>query len=259
MVKFGISTVVMSDKDVFCSIEIIRKSSFKFIEIRCEKGHFNYEDIKEIKKLKATLKKNALTCSSLHPPLWVNIAAKEEWERMRSVREVEKIILVANRLGVPIVILHPGRGAGNIETSYLSLEEILDFAKEWRVQIVLENTFLGNFASHFSEFQAISNKFDVHLCIDTSHANAKEDQLDKFLEAFDGRIKHFHLSDSRMEGRDDHLIPYEGKINWKPITEFLNKSDGFAIFEILPRENFYPEGSDYIIRKLDEIKTRWEK
>jgi sugar phosphate isomerase/epimerase len=252
MFTFGISTIITSDRDVFSCLELMRRSSFKFVEIRCEKGHFDYENSGEVKRLKNILKRNNLSAVSLHPPIWVDIANKDEWTRIKSVREVEKIILVAKRLNIPRIILHPGKSGGRIEQASLSIEEILDFANEWEIQIVLENTFPDDFGSRIKDLKIISDKFDLPLCMDTSHASTKGNKLDEFIEVFDRKIKHFHLSDSLMKNSDDHLIPYEGKINWEPVLGFLHSHDGFAVFEIPP------EGGPRIIAKLEKIKNDWE-
>lgn len=253
MFKFGISTIITGDRDIFASLEIIKKSSFKIVEIRCERGHFNYEDKTEIKKLKMMLKKKSLKGISLHPPLWVNIASGEEWTRMKSLREVEKVILVAKRLDVPKIILHPGKSEGNIEKAIESLREIVGFAEEWDVNIILENTSPDDLGSNINELQTISSEFNLPLCVDTSHAGAKANVLNKLLDLFEDKIEHFHLSDSMMEGSDDHLVPYKGKIIWEPVVDFMKTHNGFAVFEVPCRDNLE------IIEDLEEIKGQWTK
>ena len=171
---------------------------------------------------------------------------------MKSVREVEKVILVAKRLNIPRVVLHPGQGNGDIEKSKESVSELAGFAEEWNVKLILENTFPDNFGSGIDELKIISNEFKLPVCIDTSHASAKEDILARLLDVFEDRTVHLHLSDSMMEGTDDHMIPYEGKINWVPVLDFMRTHGGFAIFEVPYRGN--PE----ITRTLEKIKSQWE-
>jgi sugar phosphate isomerase/epimerase len=252
MFDFGISTIIKNDSDVFSAVETVEKSSFKYLEIRCEKGHFNHEDKKEIERLKSILKKKSLSGISLHPPVWVDIANKEEWTRMKSVREVEKVILVAKRLNIPKIVLHPGMGAGDIDKAKESLSELVEFADEWDAKLILENTFPDNFGSGIDELQAISDKFKLPVCVDTSHASARADILARLLDIFQDRIEHFHLSDSMMEGTDDHLIPYEGKINWEPVVGFMQTHKGFAIFEVPYRNN--PETTE----TLKKIVRQWQ-
>ena len=252
MFNFGISTAITNDKDVFSAIEIIGESSFKFVEIRCKKGHFDYEDKQEIKKVKSLLKKKSLSCVSLHPPLWVDIANKEEWVRVKSLREAEKIILVAERLNVPRIILHPGKSKGDIKKAIESLKELMEFCGEWDIDIILENTSPGNLGSNIDEMRVLLNKIKLPVCLDTSHASAKDDILNKMLKLFEGRIEHFHLSDSKKKGSDDHLVPYQGEIIWDPVLDFLRNHDGFGIFEV------YNQGSAEVIEELEKIRKQWE-
>jgi sugar phosphate isomerase/epimerase len=156
---------------------------------------------------------------------------------MKSVREVEKVILVAQRLNITRIVLHPGMGAGTIERSKESVTELLEFAGERDVQLILENTSPGNFGSSVEELQAISDEFKLSVCIDTSHGSAAENILAKLIDLFQDRIEHFHLSDSMMKGTDDHLVPGQGKINWKPVIDFMQTRKGFAIFEVPWRNN----------------------
>ena len=251
MFAFGLSTTITNDRDVFAAVEIIGKSSFKFVEIRCEKGHFNYEDKVEIEKLKIMLKEKSLKGISLCPPSWIDIANTEEWTRMKSLREVEKVILVAKRLNVPRIILHPGKSTGDVEKASESLFELISFADEWDTEIILENTFPCDFGSDINELKILSDNFNLPFCIDTSHASAKENILNRLLDIFEDKIKHFHLSDSMMEGNDNHLIPCEGKIVWEGVVDFMNTHEGVAIFEIFHHNN------SEIIGKLERIKSQW--
>ena len=253
MFDLGISTTITNDRDVFSGIKIIADSIFRFVEIRCEKGHFNYEDEKEIKRLKTMLKKESLTGISLHPPTWVDIANSDDWTRTKSIREVEKAILVAHKLNIPKIILHPGKSSGNIEKASLSLSEITCFAKEWNVEIILENTFPYDFGSSIDELKFLSDKFDLPVCIDTSHCSAKEDLLNEFFLTFKEKIKHLHISDSQKKGSDDHLVPYKGKIIWEVVVEFMKANEGTGIFEIAPWE------SSNVIEALEEVSDKWKK
>ncbi len=253
MINFGVSTTLTWDKDVYYAINAVGKSFFNFLEIRCEKGHFDFEDEQEIKKVKRVLKENRVKGSSIHPPKWVDIANKNEWTRMKSLREVEKTILVAKRLNIPRVILHPGQKNGSLEKVRESIQEILEFSQVWEVQPILENTFPGYFASRAEEIKNIVTEFDLPVCLDTSHAAAKGDNVEQFLKLLKNRITHLHLSDSNMKGKDDHLIPGEGKINWNPLVNFLSFFDGMAIFELHPVEK-----PDPILAKLNRIRINWQ-
>ncbi len=254
MSNFGISTTLTMDSSVYSSLDAIGKSFFKWVEIRCESRHFDFEDERELKRIKESLRRNQLKVSSLHPPGCVDIATNDEWMRMKSVREVEKTILIADRLSAKRVIVHPGSLDGIIEQSEKSLEELVEFSEEWGIVLLLENTFPGYFGSEPKELIELATKFDLPICLDTSHATAKGDRIEEFLDLFCSRITHLHISDSNMEGNDDHLIPGEGKIDWYPIEEFIAQHDGYNIFELMPSE--HPEE---ILSKLAKITDEWNR
>lgn len=254
MIYFGISTTLTNDRTVYDSINAAGTSYFKWLEIRCRTDHFDFESPQEIEKVKAELQKNKLKVSSLHPPGWVDIASEDEWTRMKSVREVEKVILVANKLSAERVIIHPGKDKGKMPESIKSLQEIIPFAREWDVKPILENTFPGYFGSRVENLHELSDKMNLEVCIDTSHAAARGDRIKDFLDSYGNKITHFHISDSKMRGKDDHLIPGEGKIKWEIIEDFLPHFNGFIIYELMPSDN--PEGT---LKKLDKIKDRWRK
>ncbi|MBA7620845.1 endonuclease 4 [subsurface metagenome] len=254
MIEFGISSTIANDKDIYSTIDLVGKSSFKWIEIRCDLPHFKYEDTGEIKKVKKHLKKERIKAIALHPPGWVDLSTGEEWVRMKSVREVEKTILVADRLKTPRVIVHPGSKSGLLKQTRISLNEIKEFANEWKVEPILENTIPPYFGSEPEVLKSLSNEFDLNICLDTSHAAAKGGRVEEFLIMLGERIKHFHISDSYMEGGDDHLLPLQGKIDWLPLEEFLNEFDGYIIFELPPQKNL-----NETLKILYKISNEWKK
>ena len=254
MIEFGISSTIANDKDIYSTIDLVGKSSFKWIEIRCDLPHFKYEDTGEIKKVKKHLKKERIKAIALHPPGWVDLSTGEEWVRMKSVREVEKTILVADRLKTPRVIVHPGSKSGLLKQTRISLSEIKEFANEWKVEPILENTIPPYFGSEPEVLKSLSNEFDLNICLDTSHAAAKGDRVEEFLNILGESIKHFHISDSNLKGKDDHLMPLEGKINWTPVKEFMSRFEGYIIFELQPQKNL-----NETLKILYKISNEWKK
>jgi sugar phosphate isomerase/epimerase len=254
MIEFGISSTITKDRDIYSAIDVLGKSKFHWLELRCDSPHFKYEDLSEIKKVKRLLKKEKIKAIALHPPGWVDLATEEEWTRMKSVREVEKTILIAYRLKAPRVIVHPGSKNGVLRQVELSLNEIKEFADEWKVEPILENTIPPYFGSEPEALKSLSNEFDLNICIDTSHAASRGNRIEEFLNKLSGRIKHFHISDSYMEGGDDHLIPFEGKINWLPLKDFFHKFDGYIVFELPPQKDL-----NETLNKLYKVTDNWQK
>ena len=252
--KWGISTTLCKNEVILDCLDDI-DNSFG-IEIRLRQPHFDYEDKEEIKRLKSGLKKRNIDPISVHmPDKGVNIAAVDEWKRMFSVREVEKGILVADRLGAKSVVVHPGgkREESEIDASLDSLNEIMNFSKEWGIKVLIENTFPGDLGADFDEFSQIVSTIGLPICLDTSHSYSSGAVSD-IIKDFRNKIVHLHISDNLMEGNDDHLLPGEGKIDWKAFWDGMNDFQGSVIFELMPALNIKKR-----ISEIKEVIREWEK
>jgi len=249
--RIGISSTLVKDSSIFPLIELMGERRFLFIEIRCKSGHFDYEDIETIKKLKATLKRAGVTPLALHPPDWIDIGSQNEWERMRSVREVEKCILVAEKLRIQRIILHPANSTTEISIIRESLDEIIPFSEEWGVEVVLENPFPPKTGSDLETLKALSDGYKVGICLDTSHLFANGVKEYSFIRGISGLIKELHASDTLFSGRDDHLLPGEGKLNWKEIFNNIDNDHIDVIIELMPAKK--------LEKRLDEIEGVMER
>ncbi len=250
--RIGISSTLVKDSSIFPLIKLMGECRFLFLEIRCRKGHFEYEDIESIKKLKGALKRAGVTPLALHPPDWIDIGSKNEWERMRSVREVEKCILVAEKLHVQRIILHPANSTTEISIIRKSLDEIIPFSEEWRVEVVLENPFPPKTGSDLGTLKILSDDYKIGICLDTSHLFANGDVDYVVLNNISGLIKEVHASDSRFSGKDDHLLPGEGKLNWREIFKNIDNNDIDIIIELMPVKNLEKR-----LDEIEEVMERW--
>ncbi len=250
--RIGISSTIIKDSSIFPLIKLMGERRFLFLEIRCRRGHFEYEDIESIKKLKATLKRAGVTPLALHPPDWIDIGSQNEWERMRSVREVEKCILVAEKLRIQRIILHPANSTTEISIIRKSLDEIIPFSEEWGVEVVLENPFPPKTGSDLETLKALSDDYKIGICLDTSHLFANGDVDYVVLNNISGLIKEVHASDSRFSGMDDHLLPGEGKLNWKEVFKNVDNNDIDVIIELMPARNLEKR-----LDEIEEVMERW--
>jgi sugar phosphate isomerase/epimerase len=102
------------------------------------------------------------------------------------------------------------------------------------------------------------NDFDseyLGICFDTSHANLTDDPYE-LLRNYGNRLLTTHISDNRGEN-DDHLLPYEGEINWQEIVPSLKSAN--PVDPLL----FEPETTNSDFKDphlfLEELKTRAAK
>ncbi|MGH9680200.1 MAG: sugar phosphate isomerase/epimerase family protein, partial [Candidatus Acidiferrales bacterium] len=106
------------------------------------------------------------------------------------------------------------------DATFSSLEHLSLFARHRGVTMALENT-PGETATpanlkHFLERTRLTS---VKLCFDSGHANLDGD-VPTALETARELLVTTHLHDNRGE-RDDHLLPYEGTIDWGALLPAL--------------------------------------
>ena len=251
--KWGVSTTICKDHEIFTCIDALK--DIPGVELRLRKRHFEYEEQDVVKRLKRRLKNLEIKPLSVHmPDRELNIAAIDEWKRVFSVREVEKAILVAHHLGAEAVVVHPGADKGHSEINAFreSMEELKDFAQEWGVRIVLENTFPGDFGYDIDTFGKLVQEMALQVCLDTSHGYSSG-AVFKIMEQFRERIIHLHISDNRLRGKDDHLLPGEGEIDWDEFWGKMGKFDGILIFELMPAQDIQKR-----LKEIKEVMEKWE-
>ncbi|MCD6400161.1 TIM barrel protein [candidate division WOR-3 bacterium] len=251
--NIAISSTLNKSGSIYDLIDSLEDSSINKIEIRCESGHINYDDVDEIKRLKGYLKKREMIPLSIHPPSWINTGDGDEWNRIRSVREVEKCILIAQKIEAKSIILHPSESLNNVELVKKSLREIKGFSAEYGVEILIENTFPGKYGSDLEDIKELSSEFGVGVCFDTSHYFSNN-RIYEDISAITGLTEEIHISDSNMNGKDDHLLPGEGKIDWERIFDIFNIRDVDIVFELMPVKDL-KQG----IKRVEEVIEKWSK
>jgi sugar phosphate isomerase/epimerase len=223
----------------------LAKYGVKNIEIRAKAGHFDYEDDKKVELLAEKLERFGIKAYSMHmPSRKVDISQEEEWNRVWSIREIEKAGLALSKLGGEILVVHPGgkiKGDRDkrVEKSLESLEELLDFCEECDLKLAVENTLPGKVGTKIEELLSIMSKFNssrMGICLDTGHINIEGNPFEAIKKA-GSKLIHLHIQDNLGEN-DDHFLPGKGNINWEELIDLLKqiKYEGIFMFETLRRE-----------------------
>jgi deoxyribonuclease IV len=201
-------------------------------------------DIAEFKKQKQQLGLNAVFG---HTGYLINLAAGPSANRDKSIASLIQEITLADALGLPFLVLHPGAhlGAGEDAGTRLvvdALDEVFKATDTMKVRIALENTAgqgscLGNEIRHLAAIFDGVNKTDrLGLCIDTAHLFAAGHDLrapagwDKAIGEIDEligtkQILAFHLNDSKtaLGSRvDRHEDIGKGKIGLAGFRHIVN-------------------------------------
>ena len=251
-------------------LSYLKKNDIDNIEIRPKEGHFHPQNIKDLLRIKKRLLQTGITVKAIHMPLdGVDISHPQQYERVKSVREVEKTVLMAYHLEAGQVVIHPGGKASDfkdrehrINLSIESLKEITEFAQNWNINIILENTLPGRIGDKWAEIIQIIESISytgLGICFDSGHhlLNYSEIRqgrlgLNKFPINWQKLLWHIHIHDN--DGKHDlHKLPGEGRFPWGSLLSFLKEINyrGALIFE--------PKQQNELFSYLPKIIASWQK
>jgi len=270
--KLGLSTFLFEDYELLSVLPFYKEAEIEYLEIKPQKGHFDYQDPEYLDQVDKELRRNNLKVKSMHMPVsatGVDISLIEEYDRVWSVREVEKTILALLRLKGEIIIIHPGSTLGSEKERMIrqgksekSLEEILKFCEHWDIKIALENTLPRKTGDNILDILAMVKKFNsqnLGICLDTGHCHLTSllynySGVVECLQEIKNYLIHLHLHDN-LGKEDDHLLPWEGNIDWAALVEELKAIDysGVWMFEVRKKANI--QGRE-IIKELKNIGHR---
>lgn len=258
--KLSVSTTLFYGNHIFDVLPELKGACFDGLELRLKEPHFDYNEDREIKELKKRAKKNKVKILSVHAPSGIDISSTDEWERVRSVREVEKGIVIANRLGADYIVVHPGEEVTDYDNQMQmmkkSMDEIVEFSREWKEMVLIENTQPGKIGSKLNEIENIMgwyNRREIGCCLDTSHLNLCGIGMRDAINRMGGYVYAIHVSDNEGK-KDDHTLPYKGEIDWEDFFTGLKVIDfnGTLCFELMKEEKYLE-----VVEEICEIYMQW--
>jgi sugar phosphate isomerase/epimerase len=177
--------------------------------------------------------------------------------------------------GIKSAVIHPTHGdgittilGGPNEYGLKSFCEIAEEAEKHNVTVALENLDAGNDAFLTYLFDNIKSP-NLGFCYDCGHQNLYQPGQN-LLKKFQGRCAAVHLHDNFMDRtphqdwtRDAHLLPFDGKIDFKNVMKNLvPEYDGTIMLEV-HRDQYFFEDKKYThlspAAYLHEAHTRGEK
>jgi sugar phosphate isomerase/epimerase len=239
------------------------------LELYCSPFHFDYRTQEATSELAARLKEHRLEIFSLHSPterdlapgrdtgVPISISDTERIRRIDAMDEVKRALEVAELIPVRYLVQHLGTGRQSadprkFDAAFNSLEHLSVFAKARGVTIALENTpdELGSPAS-LHQFIQETHLHDLKLCFDSGHAQLEGGILPGW-EIMRDRAVMAHLHDTRGD-KDDHLLPWEGSIDWRAAIEALASAPSplSIVLELKEQASTQPS--------LDQIRIVFDK
>lgn len=231
----------------------IAAHGFDSIELFALRSHFDYTDPAAIRQLGEWLDDTRLTLAGVHAPTaeafdgkWrgsLSLAAGTTAARQRAVDETKAAIDIAEVLRHDLVVVHlglPEHAAApddnDAAAARTSLEVLVPYAADCGVQLALEvqTNRLSTPEALVALLEDAGDWPMAGICLDTGHARLLGDPVEA-IEAASGHIVATHVNDNRGS-RDDHLVPYDGSIDWaSTLLAFLKV--GYAgpwTFELAP-------------------------
>ncbi len=225
----------------------ISDAKFQGVEIFCTHSHFEYSMKTEIRAMAGALEAHHLQLVSMHAPTSRDLSAMRESgtplsicevERVRRIEamdELKRVIDVADDLPYARLILHMGGARETADprkrdAAFSTLEHLILHAHHAGVTICVENTTseVGD-PSYLRAFVDETRLTGLRFNFDIGHAHLSDfpenERLEKSFLPLRDLISSVHLHDNRGE-KDEHLLPYDGTINWPAAIKLLQTAPG---------------------------------
>lgn len=172
-------------------------------------------DTHQVDYLNGLVEKYGIPIRALHPPLF-----RGAWN-LDPEETLVRVAKLAPKVGAGALVAHP-------PPSHKSLSEwtkdTLAKARDQGVAVAVENMPRHSVRRFFVRRELSQCYFPEQLVglgditLDTSHLAASGVDVMHALEVLGPQLRHIHLSDSKLTGRDEHRVPGKGKL---PLKEFL--------------------------------------
>jgi sugar phosphate isomerase/epimerase len=259
MKRFGVSTHLYHEQRLQkAHLVEIAANGFEAVEVFATRSHFDYHDVVAIRSLKDWLTESTLTLHSVHAPItdvFANgrgqrdfstatrdgDARKATLHEMAAALEIAKTIpfkFLVVHLGIPVA-QHPGPDENDRDAAIRSIQDIHDMAQAAGVTVALE--VMGNELSTPPDLiEILERNFedaDMGICMDVGHAHLLGD-TGEAIETASEYLVTTHIHDNRRQS-DDHLVPFQGNINWAAVIMALEKIgyDGVLMYEVKAAES----------------------
>jgi sugar phosphate isomerase/epimerase len=243
MTPFGLSSGLFHQARLTRDhLKEVASAGFTHLDLRATASHFDYRNPATIADLQEWLAAAGLTLHAVHAPVAegflgnryvnpFNLASPDNEQRRIAVHEAELALLIARRIPFDCLVLHlglvTGRGGGSGENSRdaarRSIEDLHASAEPLGVRLAVEliPNELSRAASLVHFIEDVVDLAGVGICLDTGHAALDGDAADA-IEVVSEHLFAVEAADTRGRA-DDHLLPFEGRIDWPSTLTTLQK------------------------------------
>lgn len=240
--RFAMSSYLYADRRLGREhLREISQAGFDAIELFALRTHVDYHNDSAIANLQQDLAGARLVLDSVHAPISesitsgrsapLNLASPDGPSREHAVDEALHALHIARRLPFSVLVVHPGVPRAqqhtpvdnNRDAARRSIETLATAAEPLGVTIAVElipNT-LSKPESLVYFIEDVLDAGAAFICLDMGHAHLGGDVVDT-IETVSEHIAAVHAHDNR--GREDeHLLPFEGTIDWPAALTTLQK------------------------------------
>jgi sugar phosphate isomerase/epimerase len=250
--RFGISTHLYHEQRLSREhLAEIAAHGFEAVEVFATRSHFDYHDPAAIARLAEWLKETGLALHGIHAPVTDRLSPGDQWgesisnavvdnaKRQAAVREADTALNIARQIPADVFVVHLGTptakgGENNRTAAFRSVEDICRLAEPIGIRVALEVI-----PNPLSDAPALVDLLEKDLdaprtgiCLDFGHAFLMGDVADT-IETVAEHLITTHVHDNGGK-KDDHLVPFEGRINWDIALMTMQKVgyDGTYLMEI---------------------------
>ena len=248
--EYGLSTYLyVNDRLNSHILDRILGAGFQNIELFAARQHLDYTDRNQVRDVAQWFRDHEVKLHSVHAPLYsdpdwgrsggfaISIAYLERRLRVESMDEIKRAIDIADDLPFRYLVVHMGLPDDEYDLTRLdavmtSLEHLKVSVKDRGVQLLLENV-PNELGTPERLVQFIQHThLNVGICFDTGHAYMRRGIHPAF-ETLSTYIASTHVHDNHGE-KDDHLMPFEGDIDWTEAVRDLRRGNGRfpVVFEV---------------------------
>ncbi len=197
--------------------ELIKEYGFESVIILWSDDFKNDNGPKE--QLAREAKEAGLVIDSFHAP-WIgsNELWTDNYDSKIALDNYKKCIEACYEYEVKKLVMHVTYGHNPppySQTGVDNIKRLLEHAEKYNVDLAYENVRETNYLEHL--FEDI-NSDRLKLCYDSGHANCYA--MTSVFEKYPEKIVTTHMHDNDGSG-DQHLMPFEGTIDWSEVTNML--------------------------------------
>jgi len=156
----------------------------------------------------------------------------------------ERFIQWSQILGAKNIVLHP-RAEETKEENLEMLKGWVAWAKRFGVGVAVENMHdlipdiegRRTFGATPTELLWLVKETDpelVGVCWDVNHAHVQKLDQYRAIKQLGKHLFHVHVTDTTTDSEEQHLLPFEGEVDWKVVIKALREIDYEGLFSLEP-------------------------